>query len=320
MAAIELIGRVEIILLGGRWAGKSSSGNTVLGLQGPESFSIGRQTEVCIRKEKDVCGIRVTVVDTPSWNWVPAEDTSEEVKAQLTGSTALTEGGAPAFLLVYPLGSPFVGRHKLAVEQHLQLLGPEVWRHTAILFSRGDWLEGRGTTIEEHLKGASTELRWLLDACGQRYHVLNNKDTGDRAQVSKLLQMIGEMLGTSGERRALEAEDMLFKREEMLVKREHMVAKREGLIRSREEVIGKREEMMREREEMLEKREEMQRKIEEMSVIRKRKLSLSEPPATSPDAPRVEHQRRRDEEGDGDTRGAEGSREREDIVDLVEET
>ncbi|XP_062328238.1 GTPase IMAP family member 4-like [Osmerus eperlanus] len=201
MATAEEQDQVGVVLLGGRWAGKSSSGNTILGLQDPEGFSVKKQTDVCVKKERVIHGTLVSVVDTPSWNWVSAEDTSEEVKVQLRESATLTGGGSPAFLIVYPLGSPFVGRHKLAVEEHLELLGLEVWRHTMVLFSRGDWLRGRGTTMEEHLQGAGEQLRWLLDKCGNRYHVLNNMEKEDTDQVNELLRKVREMLGVRGKRK-----------------------------------------------------------------------------------------------------------------------
>uniref|UniRef100_A0A4W5LEJ4 AIG1-type G domain-containing protein n=1 Tax=Hucho hucho TaxID=62062 RepID=A0A4W5LEJ4_9TELE len=194
MAAAE---RVAVVLLGGRWAGKSSSGNSLLGLDSSTGgFNVGKQTDTCIMKETKIDSTLVSVIDTPSWMWVPAVDTSEEVKGQLKRSVILAEqGGHPAFLLVYPLGSPFLRRHKVAVEEHLALLGEEeeVWGHTMVLFSRGDWLAGRGTSIEEHIQTAGPELLWLLEKCGNRYHVINNKEK-EMEKVKELLQKIKEMV------------------------------------------------------------------------------------------------------------------------------
>lgn len=180
----------------------SSCGNTILDLKDAEGFTVKKQTDVCVKKLNVIRDTLVTVVDTPSWNWVSAEDTSEEVKVQLQQSATMAEGGPPAFLIVYPLGSPFVGRHKLAVEEHLEPLGPEVWRHTMVLFSRGDWLESRETTIEDHLQEAGVQLRWLLEKCGNRYHVLNNMKPDDTDQVSELLRKIRQMLGKGKRKRS----------------------------------------------------------------------------------------------------------------------
>lgn len=105
-----------------------------------------------------------------NWMCVPAKDTSDKVKGQLKGSVTLDEGGGP---LAFPLGLPFIRRDKVAVEKHLDC--SEEWSRTMVLFSRGDWLAGRGTTIEEYIQSAGSELRWLLEKCGNRYHV-NNKE------------------------------------------------------------------------------------------------------------------------------------------------
>ncbi|XP_036374851.1 GTPase IMAP family member 4-like [Megalops cyprinoides] len=189
MATAEGIQNFRIVLLGGRWAGKSSTGNTILRRK---AFAEGKQTLVCAREEGEVAGRRVSVVDTPSWNWVPAEDTSDEVKDELKRSVTLFDDGGPhALLIVYPMGSPFVKRHRVAVEEHLELIGENVWRHTIVLFSRGDWLGD--TTIEEHIEKGGNDLKWLVEKCGNRYHVLNNK-SDDITQVTELLEKIEELV------------------------------------------------------------------------------------------------------------------------------
>uniref|UniRef100_A0A3B4ED54 AIG1-type G domain-containing protein n=1 Tax=Pygocentrus nattereri TaxID=42514 RepID=A0A3B4ED54_PYGNA len=139
-----------------------------------------------------IAGTQVTVVDTPSWNWVPAEDTSDELKQELKRSVEMLGDGPHAFLLVYPLGAPFVKRHKIAVQEHLELLGSDVWDHTMVLFSRGDWLGKK--TIEEHVEGVKEDLKWLVEQCKDRYHVLNNKVRSNEMQVIELLEKIKRMI------------------------------------------------------------------------------------------------------------------------------
>uniref|UniRef100_W5KDV8 GTPase IMAP family member 4-like n=1 Tax=Astyanax mexicanus TaxID=7994 RepID=W5KDV8_ASTMX len=171
-----------------------------------EVFGIGAQTEACVMDTNKIAGIQVTVVDTPSWNWVSAEDTSEELKQELKRSSEMLGGGPHAFLLVYPLGAPFVKRHKIAVQEHLELFGSDVWDHTMVLFSRGDWLGEK--TVEQHLEGAKEELQWLVKQCKDRYHVLNNKVRTDEMQVVELLEKIKRM--NSGKRRQSKKDDLNF--------------------------------------------------------------------------------------------------------------
>ncbi|KAG7315087.1 hypothetical protein KOW79_021175 [Hemibagrus wyckioides] len=190
---------VKIVLLGGRWGGKSSCGNTILN---KEVFGIGEQTEVCMMDTNKIAGMQVTVVDTPSWNWVPAEASSDELKQELKRSVEMLGVGPHVFLLVYPLGAPFLKRHKIAVEEHLALLGTDVWDHTMALFSRGDWLGE--VTIEQHIEGAKAEFKWLVDQCENRYHVLNNKVKTDEMQVIELLEKIQRMTRVKRKRSKLE--------------------------------------------------------------------------------------------------------------------
>ncbi|XP_064844126.1 uncharacterized protein LOC135555535 [Oncorhynchus masou masou] len=63
--------------------------------------------------------------------------------------------------------------------------------HTLVLFTRADDLEGRG--MEGYL-GASApmELKALIERCGGRYHVFNNRDPSDLHQVVGLVERIVE--------------------------------------------------------------------------------------------------------------------------------
>ncbi|XP_066509149.1 GTPase IMAP family member 4-like [Hoplias malabaricus] len=189
MAAPTEALHLKIILLGGRWAGKSSCGNTILNM---DVFGAGTQTQACVMKTNKVAGIEVTVVDTPSWNWVSAEDSSEELKQELRRSVDMLGEGPHAFLLVYPLGAPYMERHKMAMQEHLELLGSNAWDRTMVLFSKGDWLGEKA--IEQHLEGANEELKWLMEQCKNRYHVLNNKIKTNEMQTIELLEKIKQMI------------------------------------------------------------------------------------------------------------------------------
>ena len=55
----------------------------------------------------------------------------------------------------------------------MELLGDRVWRHALVLFMYGWWLGGR--RVEEYIESEGEPLRWLLEKCGYRYHVLDGK-------------------------------------------------------------------------------------------------------------------------------------------------
>ncbi|KAL0967177.1 hypothetical protein UPYG_G00248750 [Umbra pygmaea] len=180
---------LRIVLLGNRYAGKSSSGNTILG---GEEFDL-RRTSQCVKSQKKVAGGQVTVVDTPGWwNNVSVEKTTELVKQEIMLSVSLCLPGPHTLLLVIRVDESFTEEHRRVIEEHLDLLSDSVWSHTIVLFTCGDCLGD--TTIEQHIESEGKALQWLVDKCGNRYHVLNNKKSGDRTQVTELMEKIEEIV------------------------------------------------------------------------------------------------------------------------------
>ncbi|KAJ8361933.1 hypothetical protein AAFF_G00410680, partial [Aldrovandia affinis] len=189
------LSELRIVLLGGRANGKSSAGNTILGR---EEFESGKGTAQCVKRQGEVAGRQVTVVDTPGWGstW-SVKDTRELDKQEIVRSVSLCPPGPYALFLVIDVSSSFTESRRRSVEEHLELLSERVWRHTIVLFTKGDWLGD--TTIEQHIETEGKALQWLVEKCGNRYHVLNNKNRGDGTQVTELLDKIEEMVaGHSG--------------------------------------------------------------------------------------------------------------------------
>lgn len=71
------------------------------------------------------------------------------------------------------------------------MFGERVWRHTIVLFTAGDMLGD--TSVEEHIEAEGEPLRWLVEKCGNRYHVLSWSDEKDTSIVD-LLRKVDEMV------------------------------------------------------------------------------------------------------------------------------
>ena len=111
-----------------------------------------------------------------------------------------------------------------AVSEMSKIFGEEALRHhTLVLFTRGDDLEGTG--IEEFLsETAPAGLKALIDRCGSRYHVLNNRDPSNSGQVKELLMKVDMMVGqtTTGfytNKMFLEAEAAIREEQERMLRK-----------------------------------------------------------------------------------------------------
>ncbi|KAG7455401.1 hypothetical protein MATL_G00256300 [Megalops atlanticus] len=141
------LSKLRIVLLGWVGGGKTYSGNTILGRQ---EFGVWRSATHCVKRQGEVAGRQVTVVDTPSWwKFIPAEFTPDRVKQEIVNSFTTCSPGPHAILLVIPVDTAFKEEERIILRDNMKRLGGRVWRHTIVLFTCGECL--RGTTIEHHI-------------------------------------------------------------------------------------------------------------------------------------------------------------------------
>lgn len=123
-------------------------------------------------------GRRVVVLDTPA---------CFSLTSDLLGPDCV-------LLLVLNVSSSFSAGQAEALEKQVEAAGAWAWSRTAVLFSHGDWLGSTSLDLERRVESEGPALQRLLEQCGNRYHVLDNKHWGHGAQVEELVELVEQML------------------------------------------------------------------------------------------------------------------------------
>ncbi len=182
---------VNLVLLGQSGAGKSASGNTILGgLEFLSKVSAKPVTTECQEADTVIDGTHVRVIDTPDMfddGMKPSVKDKHVKKCR-----QLCQPGPCVYLLVIQV-SRFTDDERNILKKLKKAFGDRVQEQTVIVFTRGEDLQRAKVSLEGFLFSCQPDLKRIVDQCDRRCVVFENGGS-DSHQVKQLMQRVSMVL------------------------------------------------------------------------------------------------------------------------------